>query len=363
MRLRVIVPVMPPVTSGVGDYALIMARHMRETAGVETEFFVGDPAWKSKGATRIEGFPVEAFAARTPAAVTDALSDDDGPVFLHYVGYGYHPKGVPFWLLNAMRVQQRRGVRVATFFHELEASGPVLGTAFWLRPAMRWIWKRLARLSAARFCTTGLVQRLLAQHAGVEAQRFAVFSTIGEAPSLVPFAERRRRMILFGNPFARGQAYVDFAPMLERAVAATGVEEIVDIGPPFSAVPAAVAGVPVRSLGILEADAIRSLMAESMVGYVPYPIPFICKSTIVAAYTAHGMLTVLHDQPVHATDGIEAGRNVLLAGASMAPLSIEAMAPVAAAGRAWYDDHTIARASDGILAALRGDPPVAQKTI
>lgn len=353
MRLRVIVPTLPPNPSGVGDYALILARHLREHAGMETEFFVGDPSWRTKGSTRLEGFPVEAFAARTPAAVEEALADGDGPVFLNYVGYGYQKRGVPFWLLGAMKRLRARRLPIITFFHELEASGPITSSAFWLNPAMRYIWVRLARLSQASFCTTSLVERMLLQHAGATARRFAIFSTIGEDGELVPFDQRVRRAVIFGKPTFRLASYNEHRADFERALAATGCTEIVDIGPPLPAMPAEVAGVPVRAMGVLEAPAIRAIMRESLLGFVPYPLPFACKSTIFAAYCAHGMLPMVHEQPTREVDGIVMGANVLPATPGMAPLTMDRMAEVAAAAKAWYDTHSIARTCDGITEALR----------
>ena len=47
MQFIQIVPSLPPAISGVGDYAYLLAKQMRETKGIQTIFIVCDPTWKN----------------------------------------------------------------------------------------------------------------------------------------------------------------------------------------------------------------------------------------------------------------------------------------------------------------------------
>jgi hypothetical protein len=116
-----------------------------------------------------------------------------------------------------------------------------------------------------------------------------VFSTVGEPSSPPPLAQRARRLILFGGSGTRGRAYRSLARPLGETCR---IEEICDVGPPADDRPDRIAGIPVRPLGVLTAAEVSGLLLESMAGFVAYPASFLAKSTVFAAYCAHGMLPV-----------------------------------------------------------------------
>jgi hypothetical protein len=49
-----IVPRLPPLIDGVGDYSLQLARTLRENHNIDSKFIIGDPSWL--GPTELEGF-------------------------------------------------------------------------------------------------------------------------------------------------------------------------------------------------------------------------------------------------------------------------------------------------------------------
>ena len=59
MNIIQIVPQLLPVINGVGDYALNLARQLREDFGIETHFIVNDPHWQ--GEELIENFSISKF--------------------------------------------------------------------------------------------------------------------------------------------------------------------------------------------------------------------------------------------------------------------------------------------------------------
>ena len=83
-----IVPKLPPAIDGLGDYALNLARKLRQNFGIETHFIVGDPQWV--GENCIEGFPVSQVSTHSAQTLLTLLSNThSATVLLHYVGYGY----------------------------------------------------------------------------------------------------------------------------------------------------------------------------------------------------------------------------------------------------------------------------------
>ncbi|HYO15536.1 MAG TPA: glycosyltransferase family 1 protein [Thermoanaerobaculia bacterium] len=292
-----IVPHLPPPDEGVGSFALVLADLLRARWALESRFLVASPSWSA--GPEVEG---TAAAARLPAAepgtlrraIEEAAGDRQATVLLHYAGYGYHPRGCPAWLVEELKQWTARdGRRLVTVFHEVYATGPPWRSSFWLSPVQRRLAGILARHSAGLVTSLGIYRRNLLRRApGREVRVLPVFSTVGEPSAVPPLADRARRLVLFGGPGIRGRAYRWLAAPLAETCRALGIEEICDVGPPVADRPDRIDGVPVRSLGILPAAEVSGLLRESLAGFVAYPAPFLAKSTVFAAYCAHGMLPV-----------------------------------------------------------------------
>lgn len=264
MRIHQITPHLPPPFEGVGTYAAALAEALA-VHGVETRFVVPDRT--------VEGFRREIGDAET--------------VLLHYAGYGYQRRGCPSWLIEGLAGW--RG-RLVTVFHEVWATGPPWRSSFWLLPLQRRIAAGLARRSAALVTTLEIYGDMLRPWAkGVSVM--PVFSTVGEPEAVPAFAERERRIVVFGGAGVRRRTWERFLPDLARTARELGVREVVDVGPPI-ALPGSVEEVPVRALGVLPPDEVSGLLLESAAGFLAYPPDFLPKSTIFAAYCAHGMLPV-----------------------------------------------------------------------
>jgi hypothetical protein len=134
-----IVPKVPGGIDGVGDYALTIAKKLREKFGCDTVF----AAFKASSAENPGGFEVLPL----DGLLQQSIQEYDH-VLLHYVNYGFQKRGVPLRLLTILRalVEQHHG-RMVTIFHELYASGPPWKSAFWLRPLQIHLAKAVARLS------------------------------------------------------------------------------------------------------------------------------------------------------------------------------------------------------------------------
>ena len=274
-----IVPTLPPPLEGVGGYALALADALRDR-GIDSTFVAA-----------------AALPARTPEALRTALAAWTGPeagkrpaALLHYAGYGYHPRGCPDWLVEALEGWDGR---LVTAFHEVWATGPPWRSSFWLSPRQRRLAGRLARRSDGLVTSLGIYRHNLLRRApGREVTVMPVFSTVGEPDAVPPLGARDRTLVLFGGSGVRGRAWRDCAPALNAVCDRLGLAEIWDIGPPSAETPAALKGRPVRQLGPLPAAEVSRRLLAAMAGFVAYPAPFLGKSTVFAAYCAHGMLPV-----------------------------------------------------------------------
>ncbi|HJX28640.1 MAG TPA: glycosyltransferase family 1 protein [Thermoanaerobaculia bacterium] len=312
-----IVPSLPPPLEGVGSYALSLAAALRSHCGIESSFVAA-----------------ATLPAKTPEALRAAL-EPGATALLHYVGYGYHPRGCPDWLVDGLEGWKGR---LVTVFHEVWATGPPWTSSFWLSPRQRRLAGRLARRSDGLLTSMTLYRRRLLRHSpGREVVVMPVFSTVGE-PAQLPLIELRApRLVLFGGPGTRSRAYRHLRADLEHTCEALGLAEIQDIGPSTKGVPDTIAGRPVRRLGPLPDAEVSRLLLEAAAGFVAYPAPFLAKSTIFAAYCAHGMLPVSAwhrprrkvEPPPPFWRPVEAVR--------------DSVQEVADRARAWYSPHSIDR--------------------
>jgi len=314
-----IVPRLPPPEEGVGSFALALAGALRDRHGIASRF---------------------AAVAASPAALGEALAGADLPVLLHYAGYGYQPRGCPTWLVAGLRDWKRReGGRLVTFFHEVYAGGPPWRSSFWLSPLQRRLAAELARLSDGMVTSLEIYRRLLRRLVPEkEAEVLPVFSTVGEPAAVSLLAERRRRLVVFGGPGARGRAYGPLVAQLTAACQALGIEEICDVGPTLSS-QTPPGPVPVRRLGEMAAGELSSLLLGSLAGFSTYPAPFLGKSTVFAAYCAHGLLPVCAAAPGGEDDSFTPPYWP----AGTAPATPGALQETAGRARAWYAGHGIER--------------------
>ena len=168
---------------------------------------------------------------------------------LHYVPYGYAPRGCPFWLVKALRhLRHLRHLRylnaknrIITIFHELSADGePPWRSAFWLSVFQRRLGRELGRLSDVRQMTTSLVAdqlRAMLPPDNNAVEALPVFSNLGEADPPLPTEQRQRRMVVFGTRTWREAVYGQHADDLLAACRHLQIESILDVGAPLVSPP------------------------------------------------------------------------------------------------------------------------------
>jgi hypothetical protein len=348
-RLLEIVPALS--ADGVGGYARRLGEAFA-ARGIAVDLLASRPG-EEKG---------EALPTRTTEALDAALERwweaGEGPagVLLHYSGYGYHERGCPVWLAAGIARWLARGSRrrVSTFFHEVNAFGPPWRSSFWLSPLQRRIAAALAGASSGIATSLSLYRDVL--HRWVPGRAVAVlpvFSAVGEPAQVSPLASRRRRIAVFGGAGTRLRAFHDHRDDLEAACRALGAEEVLDIGPPGGAVTAAIGGRPVRRLGVLPAQEVGDLLLDSVAGFLAYPADFLPKSTVFAAYCAHGVVTVCATSGRNGGGPLTAGEHYLPVHPERPPGEAELQA-VAGRARAWYLEHSLERQMEPFLRLVFG---------
>jgi hypothetical protein len=341
-----IVPRLAPAVDGVGDYALNLARQLRQNFAIDTHFIVSDPTWLEE--PQIEGFAVNRVDARTTPALL-ALIQTDRPnsstILLHYVPHGYAKKACPFWLIQGLKAwqQQTQNAKLVTMFHELYALGVPWSSDFWLSPVQKSLAIQLAQLTDQ--CLTSCesyATRLYEFGAGKHQQilTLSVPSTIGEPTQVLPLAKRQPRLVVFGQTGARTRVYKK-NQQLKRICQALGIQEILDIGPPTGLKLDNLIDLPIVELGFQSSSEVSNLLLEATAGLINYDPNRLAKSTIFAAYCAHGVLPISDQVSSRFSNGLTPGTHYWSPSLNtIAPSSsIEGLQPIANNARAWYQTH------------------------
>ncbi|MDL9999329.1 hypothetical protein QTI24_11990 [Variovorax sp. J22P240] len=284
------------------------------------------------------------------ATETSGLSGD--LLLVHFSGYGFQARGVPAWLVRRLRQMRPRFNQVGVVFHELFASGPPWSSAFWLSGAQKRIARELVAL--ADFWVTNREEsaRWLSRYAGpVPHKVLPVFSNVGELDTVD--GRRQDTLVVFGSAEVRSKVYA-WANGQVFDYAKRSQLQIHDIGPTIGDVSLQARlseeGVAVR--GKLSADEVSAALAAARLGAVAYPVEFVAKSGVFAAYCAHGVCPILLSSSYATHDGLVANEHFLagfnaLAGDSRARV-------VGSNARAWYEPHRVSAAQAAFQALARG---------
>mgnify|MGYP007082186571 CR=1 FL=1 len=304
-----IVPRLYPSVDGLGDYALTLALRLKELYQLDTHFIVCDPLWE--GGESLQGFKVSRLENRNKCTLFELLKKQNArTVLLHYVGYGYQNKGLPFWIVsNLKKWKKGDSNKFVVMFHETYViSHNPFGTLFWVSYLQKLIARDLLVITDK--VVTNKEQYALELNnlspKSIEIPVIPVFSNIGEIKVLSELGKRKKRLVVFGGKGYRSKVYQFSEKFIKIAIEKLGIEEIVDIGPSVENCPENICGVPVISKGILESVEISQILSESLAGILNYDPYYLGRSGIFAAYAAHGVVPINSQFTDKKVDGLKA---------------------------------------------------------
>lgn len=271
-------------------------------------------------------------------------------VVLQLSGYGFDKRGAPLWLLKEIEGRRRHIKSFGVFFHELYAFGPPWSSSFWLSPVQRHIARRLAEMSDFWMTSRYASAQWLERFAGDKPHAvLPVFSTIGE-PDVYAQA-RLPRVIVFGSPGLRQLTYQAAGDKL-FTWAKQAALEIHDIGAPVAdqQLLATLRSNGVALHGHLPDREIRHAMASAMFGLLAYPVEYVAKSSVFAAYAAHGLCPVLISRTYVSADDLVARQHYLPGIPD--PQGGLNFSLIGRAAETWYGPHSLERHVDFIKEVL-----------
>ena len=265
---------------------------------------------------------------------------------LHFSGYGYASRGLCAWLLRELegaRAALGRSFKLVSVFHELYATGPPWRSAFWTRPSQARIAMRLARLSDAVWTNTSLHAAWLARQAQPAAGVHVapVFSNVGECgPVLNLAADRAPVMVVFGGTSTRLRA-CHAARGRRVQLAELGIEEVVEAGPGSAAWSAG--PLPARHAGLLSAPELSALLQNARFGLLDYESRHLGKSSVFAAYAAHGCCAINTNAELESAEGLVPQHHYHgFAAAHAARHDLQDWTHMAQEAHRWYSQHSLA---------------------
>jgi hypothetical protein len=189
-----IAPQLPPAIDGVGDYCWNLWRHRPESE-TRWQFLALHGVAKTRehwSEVEVGGFNANPESLRRALEFAGAQT-----VVLHYVGYGFQPKGIPIWLPEALRCWRSgdaSGRRLVTMFHEMYARSSPLRSPFWVAPFARGIIRDLVKLSDAWITSCDRYFEQLVNEFGASAELGRIIP-IGSNVPVVSERGTNRRMV------------------------------------------------------------------------------------------------------------------------------------------------------------------------
>jgi hypothetical protein len=355
-----IVPRLPPAIDGVGDYADRVARILASQHQISTKFIACDPlAPLDNSSNDSIGIQLEQRSADALLASLNNFDNID-TLLLHYVSYGYDKRGCPLWLVTALTKWRkgRSSRRIIVMFHEVYASSKLpWSSQFWTAPLQKKIAKDLANLSDRTLTNTQIYKHLISGLSGKHDSNIDVlpiFSTIGESVDPLPLENRNPWLVTFGNSGFRKSIYTDSIEQLTDICHQLGIQEIYDIGHNSSDIVRPIAQIKVNAMGILPATEISQIFSMAQVGFLNYPITYIAKSTIFAAYSSHQLLSVFDRHNLGDNqDGVNFREHYWAVLNSEDKIDLTSAQTIASNAYQWYERHNLDRVTSHISNILQ----------
>jgi hypothetical protein len=290
-----ITPAIPPVTNGVGDFSFLLAQGIHQIQPVNNIFFISKET-KSNTANQVIAFSAQTLYAQLKDSRPDVI-------ILHYANYSYHPKGLPFYLVSAIKaIKNERQCRVLIYFHELYSSSTSLfKISFYTNILQKLIVKRLYKLADQTFTNCDIYGELLKSVVGSNGYNNKVvglFSNIDDKLYDRSIHKEDNTLVIFGS-LPRREKIVnkpEFIALLEQL----GITDVYDIG--SGQVKFLHQSIRFHAKGILPANEVAVYFNKARYGVIHYSTEILGKSGIFSAYAAFGIICInllIDEQPLH----------------------------------------------------------------
>lgn len=310
-NLTYIVPSLPPAIGGVGDYCVKLWEHWSEPQSQGCFLITEGAAASQEQWTEVK---IADFEKSTTGLISALEAVNAKTVVLHYVGYGFHPKGCPLWLPKALKEWKAVSLerRVVVMFHELYATGSILSSNFWVKPIAKKIIRDLILLADLWLTSCLRYQSQLVDEFAANLKKGALIPIGANILPLEPVNFDRPwplargdklKVVIFGLSKTRLWALNVHAKLLRSLCERGWVESITLVGTSGLDAKATIKMAQHRAyIGHaplwheafdLTASEVSQLLATQDLGLVSNEPDVLTKSTVFASLSAHGVVSVL----------------------------------------------------------------------
>lgn len=298
-----IAPQLPPAFDGVGDYCWNLWKHWPDSEP-NWQFLVARGGHES--AAHWPQVAVSEFDLNRKGLHEALERAGAETVVLHYVGYGFQPKGIPLWLprsLSQWRLASDRR-RLVTMFHEMYARSSPWRSPFWVAPLARGIIRKLVATSDAWVTSCERYFTQLTREFSADARRGGIIPIGSNIPraTATPLPAERLRIAVFGLARTRLWALERHCELLRTLVQSGAIERITLIGQPSSEADERELDTVLRRIGggvewerrfALTPDEIASALASHQCGLLANEPDILTKSGVFAAFATNGVVPVV----------------------------------------------------------------------
>lgn len=346
-----IIPFRRLVPDGVGDYGRLLATEWAGQRNVKTIFVATTP--KDFEGECEDGHQTiylkrsqvdELLAELRPLLKQYEVAPPR--VILHMSAYGFQKRGVPFWLLKAVKMfrAQYPTIKVLSVFHEIYAtSNKPWTSSFYLSGLQKHIAKQIFKLSDCVITPCEKYAMQLKRYFPSSADKvkaLPVFSTVGELSDLI-VVEKTERLVLFGGRDQRNEIFTKYSSVLSSLVEKLNLVEIVDIGANDPGLPDHINGVTIRHTGRLSAEDVSREFSASRYGVVSYDPMRLGKSTVLASMAAHNVNIICLAKTPSTSEGLVNGRHLIVTNKALNQDQLLTLPHLHSAMTEWYQQHQL----------------------
>lgn len=287
-----IVPNYPPAKGGVADFCNEIVDEIPNVQHVVISFQQNKIITPNNPHVTFKTYPKFNLAAYLNQIINNLENKETVNVMLHYVSYGYHPFGLPTFLLHGLSSIKTK-LNLITFFHEIYSLGTKRPwqSSFWFQPLQKKLIRELAFISNIIYTNNLLYKELLIQ-LGIQKEILyqPVFSNIGELPQPLISSSRKNQLVIFGGKNLKRNLEKNME-VLKQLVFQLNIASIINIGAPLFL--KSIGEVEIIDEGYLHKKDISIKMSQAKYGVLCYSNMPVEKSGVFAAYATHGLIPIL----------------------------------------------------------------------
>jgi hypothetical protein len=307
-RVCHVVPAVPPIFNGVGDYAYRLWEYWPDP---KPEWHVATMRMTPESQSLWQDATIHRYSS-DPSSLSACLTDLDADlVVLHYVPHGYNNRGVPTWLPKELKQWKgKSGKAIFIVFHELYATGPFGTFRRLLAPWARKLLRDLARLSDG-WSTSNQPFFDGVLNIGRVSKDRGLLLPVG--PNIVPrknpqfvswhsIMDTPLQIVAFGSPGSRISALHTHSKLLTKLLAEERIGRLLLLGSEPSGGPSEESLNLISELGLAEhvdhqynvtVEEASGALARSHIALIPTRKDILGKSGVYSSCAAHGLRCVL----------------------------------------------------------------------